>query len=283
MTTKKITFILKCKNLEEIHSKYGIVTDSSDQAHEPRKEIKRFTEGSEHDQLLESEGSRLVSDDSANLKTNIDDIIMSSEPGYSISFYDEKKIECMTQVTMFDYVNKQIFPSKTNVKCFWCRYNFNTNPIGCPIKFVNSFIEKQYTSNITKDEYYMKENITESKIVKIKDSDIPIKINYTKRNYFLVDGIFCSFNCIEAFINENNHNVIYRESAFLLRSLYKTIYGESPPMITPAPHWRLLKDYGGTMSIQDFREAFHTKGYQKLFHVTNFECMKIVSHVFAQP
>ena len=44
----------------------------------------------------------------------------------------------------------------------------------------------------------------------------------------------------------------------LLRQLYKRIYGvfPGPKDITPAPSWRLLKEYGGDMNIIQYRESF---------------------------
>jgi hypothetical protein len=243
---KKLNFILKCKeiDIEKIHEKYGISLNQ-------------------------------------NIKTNIEDIIYS-EPDYSLSFYDEKKIEYKAQATMIDYITKNEFPLKTHVKCFWCRNNFDTHPIGCPIKFINSLIEKQYTSNITKDEYYMKENVTKTKISKINNSDLSIQIEVSEKNYYLVDGIFCSFNCVLAFIKENNTNVLYKESLYLLKCLYNSLYQENIKKLTPAPHWRLLKDFGGNLTIEEFRSFFNSNGFTKVFTAHDFSCMKLITHIYKE-
>lgn len=244
---KKINFILKCKeqDIEKLHSKYGISCAK------------------------------------VPIKTNIDDIIYS-EPEYSLSFYDEKKVEYKAQATMINFLTKNEFPIKTDIKCFWCKNNFETNPIGCPIKFINSLIEKQYTSNITKDEYYMKENVTVSKLDKISKSNSSIKIEPSKKSYFLVDGIFCSFNCILAFINDNYSNILYKDSLNLLKCLYNSLYNDTWKKITPAPDWRLLKDFGGNLKIEEFRSFFNSKGLTKVFTAHDVSCMKLITHVYKE-
>lgn len=246
---KKINFILKCKeqDVENIHAKYGITLA----------------------QVCKS------------IKTNIDDIIYP-EPEYSISFYDEKRLEYKAHATMIHYLKNEMFPLKTDIKCFWCKYNFDSCPIGCPIKFVNSLIEKRYTSNITKDEYYMKENVTKEKLAKISGAKTSIKIEPCERNYYLVDGIFCSFNCIAAFIKENCGNVLYKDSSNLLKCLYSELYNDTWKKITPAPDWRLLKDFGGSLTIEDFRKFFNSNGLTEVFTAHDVSCMKIITHVYKE-
>jgi hypothetical protein len=121
---------------------------------------------------------------------------------------------------------KKQIPSKTNLYCWWCKYQIpnDVHPIGCPIKY----FKKDVSKNILED-------------------------------YFETDGIFCSFNCILAYINDVNvYDIRYRESGGLLYILYKKIFNEFPPnmCIKPALNWRLLKNFGGIISIDEFRNSF---------------------------
>lgn len=38
-------------------------------------------------------------------------------------------------VTNFSYLKKGSWPKKTNIKCWWCTYNFNTTPCSIPYKY----------------------------------------------------------------------------------------------------------------------------------------------------
>ena len=97
-----------------------------------------------------------------------------------------------------------------------------------------------------------------------------------------MDGIFCSFNCVLAFINDNKHDSLYRESITLLNYFYKTIFGTLPKIFLPAPHWRLLKEYGGHLDIAEFRKSFNHVEYIKMDHVYDISALKLVSNVFKE-
>ena len=251
--TKKRSFILKNLDIQAINNKYGFVLISN----------------------IDQE----FKDEKGTKTTKISDIIQS-EPEYAVSFLDENKKEYKCNATMVDWINNGKLPDNTHINCFWCKHSFSTKPIGCPIKFVNSCIEKSYVSQITKDEYYMKENVTKNKLKKILDKSTQGLINIIpyEKNYYLTDGVFCSFNCVLAFINDNKHDIFYVESTSLLRSIYEkfigneleisprsSFLGDNLHKITPAPHWRLLRDYGGHMTIEDFRQNFNIKNYESIF------------------
>jgi hypothetical protein len=219
-------------------------------------------------------------EESVSKTTKISDIISSLEQENSVSFLDENKKNCKCSVTMADFVNKKKIPEKTDIQCFWCKHSFSSMPIGCPIKFVNSSVEKSYVSHITKDKYYMKENITKNKLMSLMESNnSQIEIQPIVNDYYLTDGIFCSFNCVLSFIKDNNHDMFYRESYFLLHSLYEQCIGQKIKKMTPAPHWRLLKNFGGHLSIEEFRESFNIIDYEFAF---NLRDMKSISKVYKE-
>lgn len=73
-------------------------------------------------------------------------------------------------------------------------------------------------------------------------------------------GYFCSYNCAQAYnVDLNDENVTKRSS--LLHYLYKKTYNDTKEIIK-APDWKILKDYGGTISIEEFRSNFILNTYE---------------------
>ena len=91
-----------------------------------------------------------------------------------------------------------------------------------------------------------------------KTSPLGVPIRYEAKkeeDYFETDGVFCSFPCCLAYIYDNPKTPLYREADVHLHHLYYKIYGKYRK-IEPAPTWKILKDYGGHLSIREFRENF---------------------------
>ena len=106
--------------------------------------------------------------------------------------------------------DKEVFKVEldNNAKCWWCRYNFNTERVELPENYYN--------------------------------------------DYFYCIGNFCSYNCATSYnIELNDENVFKRQS--LLHLQYKKIYNEYKSF-KPSPSWKILKDAGGTVSIEEYRE-----------------------------
>ena len=176
--------------------------------------------------------------------TSLNSLQNSNEiPVYSYLDETKKRHECYISTSN---------NNKNGNTCFWCRNKFDFLAIGCPIKFVNSYVLKKVYSNITKNCYTIKENIQENQTNLYKDKE-----NYTlfKNGYFLTDGSFCSFNCCIAFIIDNNHDKMYNNSTILLKQFYYQIFN-IPMKIKPAPSWKTLKEYGGHLTIREFRDSF---------------------------
>lgn len=194
--------------------------------------------------------------------TKISELVTNKNSSEIISFLDESKKNHKCIVSMIDFnTEKNINELKYN--CFWCKNKIpeQYNPIGCPIKYVPSQAVKTYYSEISKDKYTIKENITQTKqkqLEQLKDKRITIINN----NYYSTDGIFCSFNCCTAFIDDNKHINIYTMSEFLLLKMYNEIYPDKVPSIEKAPSWRMLQCYGGNLTIEDFRKSFNKIEYK---------------------
>ena len=230
---KKFTFLIKNIDVETVDRKYGIEIQSNLQINKNSKNI-----------------------------TKIDKLVLDSNKSY-FSYLDESKKTNRCAITMFNYVGKPL-PKKTNICCYWCRNRFSSIPIGCPIKYVPDEIVKKYYSEITKDNYVIRQNIQH------KNNEINKNYDFINKNYFLTDGIFCSFNCCLSFIINNQNNPNYVNSKFLLYQILNQTFQTNKIKIEKAPHWRLLKDYGGHLSIEEFRESFYKIEYNDLNQYISF-------------
>ena len=225
----KYRFQLKNVNVSEVHTRYGIeLTTPDDEVGDSNPvDTTRLT------QLETAKGTPEV-----------------------VSFLDEAKSRHICFVSMID------FASRMNVNllryhCFWCRSPFETRPIGCPVKYVASQAVKRYHSHISRDTYTIKESIPHSKTM-LDEPNISVSLG----EYYETDGVFCSFNCCQAFINDNHHNRTYNMSNSLLMKMYNTMIGAQVVRISPAPHWRTLEHYGGHMNILKFRDGFNKVDYE---------------------
>ena len=78
---------------------------------------------------------------------------------------------------------------------------------------------------------------------------------------FYCTGHFCSFNCMKSYNLDLNDSLSWKRES-LMNLLYYLTYSIQK-QITPAPHWMTLEEYGGTLSIEQFREnsLINTKEY----------------------
>ena len=216
-------------------------------------------------------------------KTKISDIPSKNPDKTShFSFIDESKKDHVCVVTMKDLLNENKLPEKTDLHCFWCRHVFDYKPIGCPIEYKHNKLFKKYYSEITKTNYILQENITN---VQFKNTSTLTEPNYSldtlHQEYYLTDGIFCSFNCCYAFILENKQNPIYKDSEMLLKKIYYEMFQNYKLTLEPASNWRLLKMYGGDLTIEQFRENFFKIDFVNMNEfVTPFPNCKCVGMIF---
>lgn len=187
-------------------------------------------------------------------KTYIEDIEKISKHDGFVSFVDESKRQLMCKLTTIN------FQSDIEYKCRWCRHMIDSHyvPIGCPIKYVADKAVKKYLSAISKESYTISEPIS-----KKKKENVPKNIEIEEKNYYETEGIFCSFNCCVAYIKspEIRNNPKYKYSFILLYQMYEEVQGTEKKDIIPAPHWLLLKENGGHLTIKEFRESFNRIEY----------------------
>jgi len=270
---KKPYFILRSIDCDVIDKKYGFEVYYQDK--HPQTMI--GSSSPEHD---DDPSSVILSSSVTNNNsrtTRITDLsIKEKDDGSHFSFLDESKRDHQCVVTMKSYLTNENFPLSTILHCFWCRHGFSYRPIGCPIDYVPNRLTKRYFSEITRDKYILRENATFSQIEQTceeslrenQDGTIPVLNQYEllKRDYYLMDGLFCSFNCCLAFIRSQNSTPLYLNSEHLLTKIYYDLFGADATPLVPAPSWRLLQEYGGHMTIEEFRKNFYKIDY---FNIDN--------------
>ncbi len=213
--------------------------------------------------------------------TNINDISGAVKHEF-LNFLNDPRKQYKLLLTMIDCVNsKNILECSVCIDsaCFWCRNKFEGYPIGCPIRYIPSQLNKTLTSVITGESYTIKENVP---MVNIADTQV-----LSQTQIFETDGIFCSFSCCLAFINDNYHNSMYKMSKTLLMNMYYIANGQSVNNVIvdplrPAPSWRLLKEYGGLLTIEEFRSSFNKTDYSEIHTVKNIPKSRAVSFMYEE-
>jgi hypothetical protein len=152
--------------------------------------------------------------------------------------------------------------TRTDISCFWCRHPFHSPPVGCPLDYVTQRMLKK--ENVSEKSYQLRENVSEDVFRTLHSSLLFTTVQATP--CFVVDGVFCSFPCCFAFIDDHRHDPLYTQSVSLLRRMYYTLFDVSTSFVK-APSWRLLSAYGGTLSIQDFRKSFSNVQYIASDHI----------------
>ncbi len=149
---------------------------------------------------------------------------------------NKDKVLDMETKKLIQYISSNINLKKGKLyKCWWCTLPIDTEPIGCPINVSFHDDSKVYST----------------------------------------DGAFCSFNCVKAYINEKERtDVMYKHSHGLLGHMVCDMNGAiSPVSISPAPDKRLLADYGGYMTEDQYKHCFNRimyteRGIIKMFPTT---------------
>jgi len=103
----------------------------------------------------------------------------------------------------------------------------------------------------------------------VLEHDFPNVSHKNESNYYEVDGSFCSWNCVAAFIKENTHDPVYDQSLSLMYLMKGDV-----DRVVPSPHYRLLQDYGGHLSCEEFQKLIGNQSYQRQHNLV------FVNHVF---
>jgi len=108
---------------------------------------------------------------------------------------------------------------------------------------------------------------------KFQNKPFFLPIDYCpKTSRYKVCGNYCSPNCVKTYAN--NHKVYYTKS-YLVGQMYKKLFGYDY-VIKPAPPIEILKEYGGTLSINEFRQNFYN---DDKYSLKNINCKLILEEV----
>jgi hypothetical protein len=152
----------------------------------------------------------------------------------------------------------------TESRCYWDHHTFDGVGILCPISYNSKQVAKKNSGEGTS--FTIKENIPKSKDISA------LKLNDVTDAYYEVDGVFCSPECCLAFVNDEKTKIggsKYNDSERLLHSMLGLT-----SRIYPANSYRLLKEYGGNLTIEQFRKSNKSVKYE--YHGTTV----LISHLF---
>lgn len=138
----------------------------------------------------------------------------------------------------------------TNVRCWYCHHTFDGTPIGMPLRRIVCAHSECVV--------YFRRHDTGVAVGKCRNECIARGDKRTPPRY-VCKGAFCSYACTKAYIFGTQRGV-HSESLVLLPLMRKEISGigtrgEGGEVngITAAPPIQLLKAYGGSLSIDEFR------------------------------
>jgi hypothetical protein len=212
-----------------------------------------------------------------------------------VTLYDANKKSKRYNVALKSMIKNACLPNKTLTRCWWCHQTFATSPLGCPIRYVASILQHKYYSPILKSYVVQNTNITYADEVVWKQK-ISVQVGLKKRledlqarpslddqereeltilrtkvtgdeyniisnNYFVCDGIMCSFNCCLAYALDKTGNRMYHNSEALVYDMYLYLVGKRALKIIPSGPFTLLQDYDGPYSREEYRERFNTDTY----------------------
>jgi hypothetical protein len=167
-------------------------------------------------------------------------------------FIDPQRGHVKLWATMIDFTIGGILPRITKKPCWFCRNKFNTQPIGCPIKY-----------------NYTPKNPVIVKRVMDRFKEMNICVDQNNLDFFETEGIFCSFPCVKAYILDQiskTKSSKYKKSLEYLSLLYFKINGEIA-IIQSSPNWKLTSDWGGHLSSNEYRASIGTIEYLETTNV----------------
>lgn len=124
--------------------------------------------------------------------------------------------------------------------CWWCTLPIEDDPIGCPLSMQCALAASPPVGSTTQ-------------------SPEGSQITY------YTDGLFCCLNCIKAYIMEHGeHDAKYKDSIRLLAMMAcDNEQIQDPLTISPSPPWRFLQQYGGHLTVDQYREMIGRMIYKE--------------------
>ena len=98
-------------------------------------------------------------------------------------------------------------------------------------------------------------------------SPLSLPYEFNQQDKFTCEGIYCSFNCMKAYLNEYGmYHHKYKNSSIYLATMYTKIFGTDHSYldIKPSPSWKFQRRYGGHLSDDEYRAEIQLNSYQSL-------------------
>lgn len=156
----------------------------------------------------------------------------------------------ITEIKSYDalpvhYTSDELWPKSCNFQCWWCTLNFKGIPRSMPLS-IEPISSGQIGNVITAEEL---KNMSNKKGILI-----PTK------------GVFCSFNCVAAYITTYIHDLFDRLNKLaMLKYIYELQTKKKAKDIHPSPPPTDMVQFGGTMGAQQYRAKIESldESYQK--------------------
>lgn len=156
-----------------------------------------------------------------------------------VTFLDACKNPLKLWVNMIDLTQVGALPRITRKPCWWCRNTFTSQPLGCPIRYNPEATTPLDIERITQ---------------KFVEANLPTDQG---TDFFETEGLFCTFSCVKAYILDEisrTKSNKYKEALTLLSLLYFKVF-KSNDDIPVAGSWRLLTDFGGHLTPEEYRAS----------------------------
>lgn len=180
------------------------------------------------------------------MATKIEDLGLADVSHHSNHPSFEMKEHEVSFFHLRSIVDQKRLPMSTDICCWHCTESFKSRPLGFPIAYVPSF----YASVFKSDKDDAQPVVYRHNIYQPRKEEM--KAEVYKRDYFETEGIFCSFPCMIAYGSQRKNQIEYAASRGLIYRLHKKLYNKDL-VWRCAPDVRLLKKFGGHLSIEDFR------------------------------
>lgn len=114
-----------------------------------------------------------------------------------------------------------------------------------------------YNKEITKTRCYNCHNFFDNSPFYLPFDHCPILDRYK------IYGNFCSPNCVKTFCINSTH---FKSKQHLVGQFYRKLFG-AEFRIKPAPSYLTLKEYGGDLTIEEYRKSFYTNNRYTLSNI----------------
>lgn len=177
-------------------------------------------------------------------KTNPAPTKENNKQKFNFLNYQSNKINFF--IVFIEHIRQYVLPLYTDKPCWNCRECFTTNCYGCPLEY------RKYSNDMMIAQHIREE---------LQKSNIQMNNEYV--DFFETEGIFCSLDCVKNYILENIPiNPIRYNQCLTLFGLLKCKLLGTNKIIRPADTWKVLEKWGGTKTIEQYRDNLDTKSFR---------------------